>query len=340
MRIALDAMGGDHAPAAAVAGAVAAARAHGIEVALVGQARAIETELAKHQVAGLSLPIVEAPETIGMEEHPATAARRKQGSSIHVGLREVREGRATALVSAGNSGAVMAAALFVLGRVPGIERPAIGTVMPTLAGGTVGRALLIDAGANTDPKAGQLVQFGQMGAAWAERVFGVARPRVGLLANGEEPTKGSELVQEAHPLLAASGLNFSGNVEGRDIFAGKVDVVVTDGFAGNVALKASEGVAALIFGLLRAELGRSPLTKLLAAGLRPAFRRVNAQLDWRTTGGAPLLGVEGLTFIAHGRSDALAVENAIRVANEAAAGGAIDAIRSLGRGRGEGRGIE
>jgi glycerol-3-phosphate acyltransferase PlsX len=336
LRIALDAMGGDHAPAATVAGAVAAARAYGVEVALVGRTAALEAELARHQTAGLALPIVEAPETIAMDEHPANAARRKPNSSISLALRQVRDGGAAAMVSAGNSGAVMAAALLVLGRVSGIERPAIGAIMPTARG----RALLIDAGANTDPKPAQLAQFAQMGALYAERVLGIARPRVGLLSNGEEPTKGNELVLAAHPLLAASGLHFVGNIEGRDIAAGAADVVVTDGFTGNVALKLSEGVATMLLGLLRAELTGNPLTKVLAAGLRPAFRRVGARLDYREVGGAPLLGVEGITIIAHGRSDALAIQNALRAAREAVAGGALDAIRALRPAAPAGRGIE
>src|SRR5438874_4885266 len=325
MRIALDAMGGDHAPTVTVAGAVAAAREYGVEVALVGRPDAIRAELGQLDTTGLSLPIVEATDVIAMDERAAAVARRKTGSSIHVALRQVKESEAAAMVSAGNSGAVMAAALFVIGRVPGIERPAIGALLPT----ATGHVFLIDAGANTDPKPAQLLQFGQLGAIYMERVRGVSRPRVGLLANGEEPGKGNELVQAAHPLPAASGLNFAGNVEGKDVTAGAVDVVVTDGFTGNVVLKLSEGVATMLLGAVRAELTRGLLTKLLAAGLRPAFRRVGARLDYRETGGAPLLGVDGVAIIAHGRSDTVAIKNAIRVALETAQGGTLDAIRSL-----------
>lgn len=325
MRIALDAMGGDHAPAETVAGAIAAARAYGVEVALVGRTAAIAAELAKHDTAGLALPIVEAPDVIEMDEHPANAARRKPNSSINIALRQVREGHAAAMISAGNSGAVMAAALFVLGRVPGIERPAIGAVLPS----GQGRVLLIDAGANTDPKPQQMLQFGQMGAIFMERVQGVKNPRVGLLANGEEETKGNQLVQETYPLLKASGLNFIGNIEGKDIPAGIADVVVTDGYTGNVALKLTEGVASFLLGTIRAELTANLLSKLLAAGVRPAFNRVRARLDYREVGGAPLLGVDGVTVIAHGRSDALAIQNAIRACKEAVDGGALEAIRSL-----------
>jgi glycerol-3-phosphate acyltransferase PlsX len=325
MRIALDAMGGDHAPAEPVAGAVAAARAYGIEVALVGRTGAIEAELAKHDTAGLALPIIEAPDLIEMDEHPANAARRKPNASINVALRLVKGGTAAAMISAGNSGAVMAAALLTLGRIPGIERPAIGAVLPTPGG----RVLLIDAGANTDPKPSQMVQFGQMGAIFMEKVQGVRNPRVGLLANGEEASKGNELIQATHPLLAASGLNFVGNIEGKDIPAGAVDVVVADGYTGNVVLKLTEGVASLLLGMIRTELTANVLTKILAAGLRPVFRRVRSRLDYREVGGAPLLGVEGVVVIAHGRSDARAIENAIRACKEAADGGTVAAIRSL-----------
>ena len=325
MRIALDAMGGDHAPAEPVAGAVAAARAYGIEVALVGRTVAIEAELAKHDTAGLALPIIEAPDLIEMDEHPANAARRKPNASINVALRLVKGGTAAAMISAGNSGAVMAAALLTLGRIPGIERPAIGAVLPTPGG----RVLLIDAGANTDPKPSQMVQFGQMGAIFMEKVQGVRNPRVGLLANGEEAAKGNELVQATHPLLAASSLNFVGNIEGKDIPAGAVDVVVADGYTGNVVLKLTEGVASMLLGMIRTELTANVLTKILAAGLRPVFRRVRSRLDYREVGGAPLLGVEGVVVIAHGRSDARAIENAIRACKEAADGGTVAAIRSL-----------
>lgn len=325
MRIALDAMGGDHAPAAAIAGAVAAARDWGMDVALVGRPETIGAELARHETQGLGLSIVEARDVIGMEESAAQAARRKPESSIHVALRLVKSGAAVGMVSAGNSGAVMAAALFVLGRIPGIERPAIATLLPS----ATGRMLLIDAGANTDPKPYQLVQFGEMASVYMELAHAIRRPRVGLLSNGEEPSKGNELVLETHPLLAASGLNFVGNVEGKDITEGHADVVVTDGFTGNVALKLSEGVVSLLLGFIREELTGRFVSRLLAAGLRPSFQRIARRLDYREGGGAPLLGVDGVTIIAHGRSDALAIKNAIRVAHEAAASGAIEAIRGL-----------
>jgi len=326
MRIALDAMGGDHAPAVTVAGAVAAARRLGVGVALVGARPAIEAELAKHQTAGLDLTIVEASETIGMDEHPAQAVRRKPNNSISVATRLVKEGQAAAVVSAGNSGAMMAAALFVLGRIKGIDRPAIATVFPC----TGGQVLLIDVGAITDPDPANLVQFAQMGDIYLRAVFGVARPRIGLLSNGEEPTKGSKLVQEAHALLRQQpGLNFIGNVEGKDVPAGLADVVVCDGFAGNVLIKTAEGVATYIRQVLREEVTRTPWHTLLALGLRGAFRRVGARLDYAEFGGAPLLGVEGVVIIAHGRSNARAIENAVRVARQAAEQGTVAAIRAL-----------
>lgn len=326
MRIALDAMGGDHAPAVTVAGAVAAARRLGVGVALVGARPAIEAELAKHQTAGLDLTIVEASETIGMDEHPAQAVRRKPNNSISVATRLVKEGQAAAVVSAGNSGAMMAAALFVLGRIKGIDRPAIATVFPC----TGGQVLLIDVGAITDPDPANLVQFAQMGDIYLRAVFGVARPRIGLLSNGEEPTKGSKLVQEAHALLRQQpGLNFIGNVEGKDVPAGLADVVVCDGFAGNVLIKTAEGVATYIRQVLREEVTRTLWHKLLALGLRGAFRRVGARLDYAEFGGAPLLGVEGVVIIAHGRSNARAIENAVRVARQAAEQDTVAAIRAL-----------
>lgn len=327
MRIALDAMGGDHAPGVTVAGAVAAARTYGVGVTLVGARAAVEAELARHPTAGLDLTVVDAPETIGMDEHPAQAVRRKPNSSISVATRLVKEGQAAAIVSAGNSGAVMAAALFILGRVKGIDRPAIATVFPS----TGGQVLLIDVGAITDPEPANLVQFAQMGDIYLRAVFGVARPRVGLLSNGEEETKGTKLVQEAHALLRQQpGLNFIGNVEGKDVPMGLADVVVCDGFAGNVLIKTAEGVAAFIRQVLREEVTRTPLSKLLALGLRGAFRRVGVRLDYAEFGGAPLLGVEGVVIIAHGRSNARAIQSALRVARQAAEQETVAAIRALG----------
>ncbi len=321
-RIALDAMGGDHAPSVVVEGAIAAIREYGVEVILVGPKELIQQELARHDAAGLKIPIVHAEEVVGMDEHAATALRQKRHSSIAVGISLVREGQADGFVSAGNSGAVMAAALFGLGRIEGIERPAIGTVFPT----ATGRCFIVDAGANVDCKPEYLAQFAIMGSAYMELVFGVAHPRVALLSNGEEETKGNSLVQSCHPLLKTSSLNFVGNVEGKDIPAGMVDVVVCDGFAGNVVIKLSEGLASTLFDILKTEMTANFVSKLAALALKPAFRRVKRRMDYAEYGGAPLLGVKGVAIIAHGRSNALAMKNAVRVAKQAVDQRLVDAI--------------
>jgi glycerol-3-phosphate acyltransferase PlsX len=309
VEIVVDAMGGDHAPAEVVKGAIQAVRDLGVRVTLVGRQEAIERELAG---AAEGIRVLDAPSVIEMDEHPARAVRSKRDSSIVVGIERVKE-QGGAFVSAGNSGATMAAALLILGRLPGVDRPALATVFPTQHG----RVVLIDVGANTDVRPDWLRQFAVMGSLYAEKVLGINRPRVGLLSNGEEETKGSQLVQEAFPLLAGAGLNFIGNVEGRDIPAGTADVVVTDGFTGNVVIKLAEGIAETLFAMLRAELTAGLTTKLAAAFLRPAFRRVAKNLDYAEYGGAPLLGVRGLAIVAHGRSDARAITAAIRVAKNA-----------------------
>ncbi|MBA2247233.1 MAG: phosphate acyltransferase PlsX [Chloroflexia bacterium] len=314
-RIAVDAMGGDHGPAVIVTGAVAGARSLGCDLLLVGQPEAIREAMVSTAASGVHVDIVDAEDVIGMDEHAAQAVRRKPRSSIVVALRLIKDGRADAVVSAGNSGAVMAAALMVLGRIPGIDRPAIASSMPTAAS----RTLLLDLGAVADPRPANLVQFAVMGQVYAEKVLGVANPSVGLLSNGEEATKGNALVQQVHALLVTTeGLNFVGNVEGSDIARGTIDVVVTDGFTGNVALKTAEGIATLMTELLRAEITSTLPRKLAGLLLRPAFRAVRDKLDYAETGGAALLGVNGAVIIAHGRSSARAIENALRVAAEAA----------------------
>ena len=314
-RIAVDAMGGDHGPAVIVTGAVAGARSLGCDLLLVGQPEAIRETMVSTAASGVHVDIVDAEDVIGMDEHAAQAVRRKPRSSIVVALRLIKDGRADAVVSAGNSGAVMAAALMVLGRIPGIDRPAIASSMPTAAS----RTLLLDLGAVADPRPANLVQFAVMGQVYAEKVLGVANPSVGLLSNGEEATKGNALVQQVHALLVTTeGLNFVGNVEGSDIARGTIDVVVTDGFTGNVALKTAEGIATLMTELLRAEITSTLPRKLAGLLLRPAFRAVRDKLDYAETGGAALLGVNGAVIIAHGRSSARAIENALRVAAEAA----------------------
>ncbi len=278
VRVALDAMGGDNAPGEIVLGAVQAAREYGIGVYLVGREDAIRAELAKYDTQGLDLPIIHTDEAIEMDEHPATAVRRKKNASMTLALQLVRDGAAVGAVSAGNSGAMMAASLFTLKRVEGVDRPALGGVLPTRDS----VCLVIDMGANTDCKPEYLLQFALMGSSYMERIFAVPSPRVGLLSNGEEETKGNELVQQAHQLLKASaatlGLNFIGNVEGRDIPAGNADVVVCDGFVGNVVLKLSEGLAESLLGILRTQMTSSLPNKLAAAVLRPGLRKVFRRL--------------------------------------------------------------
>lgn len=326
VRVALDAMGGDNAPGEIVAGAVQAARDYGFGVYLVGREDAIQAELAKHDTQGLDLPIIHTDEVIEMDEHPANAVRRKKNASMTLALQQVRDGQALGAVSAGNSGAMMAASLFTLKRIAGVERPALGGVLPTKDGA----CLVIDLGANTDCKPEYLQQFALMGSIYMERIFTISSPRVALLANGEEESKGNQQVIEAHALLKSNartlGLNFIGNVEGRDIPTGGADVVVCDGFVGNVVLKLSEGLAETLLGMLRAEMTSSLPRKLAAAVLRPGLRKVGRRLDYAEYGGVPLLGVNGSAIISHGRSNAKAIKNALRVARQTAETGVATAI--------------
>ncbi len=318
-RVALDAMGGDFAPAETVKGAVEAAGEYNMGVLLVGPEPLLKAELAKHDITGLDLEIVHTDEVIGMDEHPAEAVRSKRRNSITLSHELVRDGRAIGAVSAGNSGAVMAAAMFTYRRIKGIDRPAFGGVLPAAGGKQV---MVLDMGANTDCKPQWLLQFALMGSAYMSAVFGQANPRVGLLSNGEEETKGDQLTQEAHQLIkaaaAATGLNFIGNVEGRDINAGGVDVVVCDGFVGNVVLKSAEGLSKMLLDTIKKELTSRPLTTIGAALAKPAFDRVRKQLDYQEYGGVPILGVNGVSIISHGSSKSKAIKNAIRVARQAA----------------------
>ena len=326
VRVALDAMGGDKAPGEIVLGAVQAAREYGLGVYLVGREDVIRAELAKHDTAGLDLPIVHTDEVIEMGEHPANAVRRKKNASMTLALQLVRDGKALGAVSAGNSGAMMAASLFTLKRIPGVERPALGGVFPTKDSA----CLIIDMGANTDCKPEYLQQFALMGSIYMERIFHIASPRVGLLANGEEESKGNAQVVEAHQLLKASagtlGINFIGNVEGRDIPASGADVVVCDGFVGNVVLKLSEGLSEALIGLLRAQMTCTLINKLAAAVLLPSLRKMFKRLDYAEYGGVPLLGVNGSAIVSHGRSNATAIKNALRVARQTAETGVATAI--------------
>ena len=326
MRIAVDAAGGDHGPGLVVAGALEGARRFGVSLLLTGDEPDIRRALAELDAAGLDILVEDAPEVIDGHEQPAQAVRRKPRSAIAVALDAVRDGRAAAFVSAGNSGAVMAGALLKLGRIRGIDRPAIAGYLPSMSGKT----LVLDMGAVTDPRPSHLVQFAQMGSIYIERAFGVADPKVGLLSNGEEPSKGNQLVQETFPLLtAAPGIHFYGNVEGNDITRGVVDVVVTDGFTGNVALKVAEGAASLINATVRRRLTSSWRRTMLAALLRPAFEEVRKELDYAEQGGAPLLGINGVVIISHGRSNERAIASAIGVAKQSVEGEVPETIARL-----------
>jgi glycerol-3-phosphate acyltransferase PlsX len=312
VKIAVDAMGGDAGPPVTVEGAVAAARDHGLEIVLVGDKATVERELGRHPTQGLAIAVRHASQVVAMDEPPSQALRRKRDSSMRVAAELVRDGEAAAFISAGNTGAAMAIALFTLGALTGVDRPAIAVVLPNLKG----RTILLDAGANVDPKPRHLVQYALMGHVYARDILGVQAPRVGLLSVGEEEGKGNELVREVFKTLEGLPLNFVGNVEGRDLYSGSVDVVVTDGFTGNVALKISESLAEMIVQLIREEVTRTPLAKLGALLVRPAFRRFWKRVDYNEFGGAPLLGLNGVCIISHGASPPKAVKNAIRVAAE------------------------
>lgn len=325
MKIVVDALGSDQRPVPDVTGAVLAAREWQVPLILVGPADRVRTELARAGGEGLGIEIVNATQEIEMKEHPALAVKEKKDSSIVVGLQLVKQGRADAFVSMGNTGAVMAASLLNLQRIPGVKRPALAAAFPRDGG----PLLVLDIGANTDCKPEYLVQFATMGSIYAEKVLGVARPRVALLANGEEETKGNQLVQDTHAILKTmSSLHFVGNVEGKDVLRNVADVVVSDGFDGNIFLKASEGAVSLLQEIISEEIKRSPVTALGGLIARPAFRRVSRRMDYAEIGGAPLLGVAGVVIIGHGRSNALAVKNAIRVARQAVEQNILDTIKA------------
>jgi glycerol-3-phosphate acyltransferase PlsX len=336
LKIVLDAMGGDHAPGVVIDGAVQAVQEMDVEVILVGCEGDIARELARHETKGLKLSVVHASEVVEMDEH-VDAIKRKRDSSIRVGMRLVHDGQADAFVSAGNSGAVMASAIFDLRRISGIKRPALAVVYPAAPT----PALLIDNGANTDPTPENLVQFAQMGAAYAERLMGIENPRVAIVSNGEEADKGNRLVRDTFPLLQESGLNFVGNAEGKDVTRGIADVIVTDGFTGNVMIKLSEGLIPFMARYIKRELTGGVLGKLGlllmipglvlalpgAALLLPALSRIAKRMDYAEYGGAPLLGVDGVVIIGHGRSNAKAIKNAVRVARDSLNAGLVDVIK-------------
>ncbi|MDR2428474.1 MAG: phosphate acyltransferase PlsX [Candidatus Margulisbacteria bacterium] len=325
MRIALDAMGGDYAPAEVVKGAVAAARDENLTVILIGDQAKVSLELKKYPKKN-NIETVHASEDIAMSEHPVEAVRVKKDASINVCMRLLKEGKADAVVSAGNTGAVMAAALFGLGRVRGIERPAICSVFPTVKGHTV----VLDIGANADCRPSHLVQFAYMGKAYIEKVIGVENPRVGLLNIGEEDEKGSELTAAANKMLRlerANGLNFIGNIEGKDILENESDVVVCDGFVGNVVLKFGEGMVFSLTKLIRQNL--SFLGWLGLFFMLGSLFKVKNKIDYKKYGGAPLLGVNGVVIITHGRAKAETIKNSIAAAAKAVKQNLIEAIRQV-----------
>jgi glycerol-3-phosphate acyltransferase PlsX len=316
LRIAIDAMGGDEAPASIIDGALVAARHLQVGLLLAGSRAAIERELSRHPVAsGLDVEIVETPEHIEMAEPAAAALRRKPRASIRVAAEAVRDGRAAALFSAGHTGASVMASHAVFGRLPGVERPALATIIPTRDR----PAVLIDSGATVECRPAHLVQFAIMGSAYARIALTCESPRVGLLSVGEEESKGNELTREAHQLLKSAPVRFVGNVEGRDVYAGHADVIVCDGFTGNVTLKTSEGLVETVEALLHDELSATFGTRVGYLLSRQAYRRFRKRLDYSEYGGAPLLGLNGLCIVGHGRSSAKAVRNAVAMAARAAA---------------------
>src|SRR5881296_4097928 len=324
LKVAVDAMGGDYGPRVVVEGAVAAVREFGAAVILVGDRSAINREVVRLDAQNLDLEVRHASQVVGMAESPSQALRRKRDSSLRVAAELVKDGRASAFISAGNTGAAMAIAMFVIGVLPGVDRPAIAAVLPNLRRFTI----LLDAGANVDPKAEHLLQFAVMGNVYARDILGLDSPRVGLLSVGEEEGKGNELTKETYELLKDSSLNFLGNVEGRDIYNGSCDVVVTDGFTGNVALKISESLAEMLGAMIKEELHRDVRSKVGAKLAMPAFQRFRRRVDYTEMGGAPLLGIDGAAIVCHGSSPSKAIKNAVRVAAEWTTAGLNEHIKA------------
>jgi len=320
--VAVDAMGGDNAPGIEVEGAVAAAKQWQIPIILVGDSVRIDAELKKYKLDGVDIAVRHATEVVGMHDSASDAVRKKKDSSIRIAFNLVKNGEAQAVVSAGNSGATMAAGMFVLGRIKGIDRPAIATIMPNLKDNT----LVLDVGGNVDCKPHHLAQFALMGEVFARHVLGKPAPRVGLLSNGEEESKGNDLTRETHRLLKGTRPAYVGYVEGRDVFNGSTDVVVCDGFVGNVVLKLSEGLADAIGKMLKKEIRSRFWAKLGYLLAKPAFRVFRRKVDYAEYGGAPLLGIEGTGMICHGGSSARAIQNAIYQARESVAKAINDAM--------------
>ncbi|MBP6928645.1 MAG: phosphate acyltransferase PlsX [Caldisericia bacterium] len=310
MRISLDAMGGDHAPKEIISGAILARSSMELDITLIGDKTAIEEEL-KIQKSPFMFPVVHTTEVVTMNDHPSEVLRTKKDASIFVATRLVAEGRCDAIVSAGSTGAQLAAAIFILGRVRGIERPGVATPVPQVNGKL---AMMCDGGAVSDCKPNNLLEFAQMSSAYCQNVMGIDNPRVALLNIGEEPEKGSELTQATHKLLLKSGLNFIGNIEGKDVLKGNADAIITDGFTGNVILKAIEGIASDVMGLVKKAAKTSLSSKMGGLLLLPAIGNIRKMMDYSEYGGAPLLGVNGISIICHGRSNGKAISSAIRQA--------------------------
>jgi glycerol-3-phosphate acyltransferase PlsX len=312
MKIIVDAMGGDYAPEVVIAGAIAAAKEYNLEIILVGDQPRIERLFKKHKYKGKAISIYPSQEVIEMSEPAAASVRRKRNSSIVIGLELLKEKKGDAFFSAGNTGAVVCAATLSLHTLPGIERPGIALVIPGLRG----ISLIIDVGANIDPKPIHLLQYGIMAAVYMENILNRPKPRVGLLNVGEEETKGTDFVKETHELLSQSPLNFIGNVEGKLLFSGECDIIICDGFVGNIALKVAESLAEAMQEFLKKHILSTTLGMLGGLLLKPSLSKFKKEIDYSEYGGAPLLGVDGVVIIGHGRSNAKAIKNAIRVAKE------------------------
>ncbi len=316
MYIALDAMGGDYAPLCNIKGAIDFSKEFGIGVYLVGKKDILEEEVRKNnlKIENLPIEIVDAPESIDMHESPSIALRKKRNSSMHVAGKLVREGKAQAFVSAGNTGAAMSIGKFIIGAAEGIERPGIAVAFPNKKGS---RTVLIDVGANVDCRPRHLLYFAVMGHTYVKEILGTSdNPKIGILSIGEEEGKGNELVKDTYPLLKMSKLNFIGNAEGRDIFTGDFDVIVCDGFVGNVVLKTSESLGMIILDMIKDEVKKSIISKIGASLMLPALKRFKKKADFAEYGGAPLLGTKGTCIITHGRADERAIKNALRFASE------------------------
>ncbi|MCA9905259.1 MAG: phosphate acyltransferase PlsX [Anaerolineae bacterium] len=325
MRIVVDAMGTDNCPAPDVEGALLAARDFSDPVILVGDETLIKQELAQHTTAGLPVEIVHAAEAVTMEDKPATVGKAKPNSSMHVGMNLVKSGQADAFVSMGNTGAALSIALLnTLRRIPGVKRPALTGILPF---GQTGQTVLLDVGANADCRAEWLAQFALMGSIYTRLTLKIDKPRVALLSNGEEASKGTDMLREALELIKPLPIHFTGSIEPKDVLKGDADVVISDGFVGNIFIKTLEAGTSTLTEVIREELMATTLSKIGAALARPAFRRVRTRIDPFEIGGAPLLGINGVVIIGHGRSNANAIRNGVRQARAAVSGGVIDAIR-------------